>query len=241
MDHDHINSTQNSDSGYLAVDAPRFHPEVLKSKFSMRSENPTSSPSDDKDDLVLDSQTPAIAFESNRQTEEFNAIVERCRAAIKMMNLTDEKSEYAIRQYLSDIAAVVHSKNFDINEFAKISGYAKPTQANRRNPYLFVIKCLGGADDIQRASNQSLALAYAVRKCLEEDRDITTCFKTLSIRQCLKLYRIERQTDRKEEAVARAKKVKIESVPDRLLGRGKVAVEIEFDDKGGRFICELDL
>ncbi|HQT65917.1 MAG TPA: hypothetical protein PLO16_15565 [Acidocella sp.] len=240
MDHDHINSMQNSDSGYLAVDAPRFHPEVLKSKFSMRSENPTSPPSDDKDELVLYSQTPAIAFESNPQTEEFNAIVERCRAAIKMMNLTDEKSEYAIRQYLSDIAAVVHLQNFDINEFAKIFGYAKPTQANRRNPYLFVIKCLRGADDIQRASNQSLALTYAVRKCLEEDQEISTCFKNLSIRECLKLYRLEKHKEHKSESSSGTTKVKVEGVPTYLLGRGKVLVELEFDDKGGRFIRELD-
>ncbi|GLR66946.1 hypothetical protein GCM10010909_16260 [Acidocella aquatica] len=241
MDHDHIISMQNSDPGYLAGNADQFHHNILPPDFSIRSENPASPPSDDENDIVLDNQNLTIAFESERQTEEFNAIVERCRAAIKTMNVTDEKSEYAARQYLADIGIIVHSNNFDIDEFAQNFDHQRATQANRRNPYLFVIKCLGGAGDIQRASNQSLALTYAVRKCLEENREISTCFKNLSIRECLKLYRMERQKDHKEEAVSSTTKVKIEGVPNRLLGRGKVAVEIEFNTKGGRFICELDL
>ncbi len=242
MDHDHANSPKNSDTGYLTGTHPRYHPEILPKEFSMRSENSEPTLMENENGLLLNINDQLNVLESEKDTDKFNALVERCIQAIQTMKVDDEKSDNAARRYLVDVAQIVHSIDFDLDEFTqRFDHQKKATQANRRNPYLFVIKCLGGADDIQRASNQSLALAYAVRRCLEENREISTCFKNLSIRECLKLYRLEKQKEHKNNSSSGTTKVKIEGVPAYLLGRGKVLVELEFDDKGGRFICELDL
>lgn len=200
MDHDHANSPQNSDTGFLTETHPRFHPEILPKEFSMRSENSEPPFIENEDGLLLNIKDQLKGLQSEKDTDKFDALVERCIQAIKTMKADEEKSDHAARRYLVDVAQIVHSINFDLDEFTqRFDHQKKATQANRRNPYLFVIKCLGGADDIQRASNQSLALAYAVRKCLEEEREISTCFKNLSIRGCLKLYRLEKQKEPKNE------------------------------------------
>jgi hypothetical protein len=240
MEHDDDTQTQNIDAKNAVAVNSGFDPGPFSEEFSIRSENSVTHLNNDENVLPPTAHNNPQIKENPPGEQDFNSIIERCRSAIGTMNMVDEKFEYIARNYLVDIGLVVHSPDFEIHDFAERFGDRRATKANIRNPYLFVIRLLGGAKDAQRASNQSLALTYAISICRKEEKDIRHCFETLSIRECLKLYRSEKQVERKEAKTSVNKQVKIEGVPIELLECGIVAVEIDFTEKGGRFVRTFD-
>ena len=236
MGNEHTSQTPDDSTAFPASTLVNIYTEDSPDEFSIRSEN-----SADKDIGRINCDIPCDldfigAVRNQTQVQDLDVLIKNCLELVKALHSDNEKSENTTRKYLTNVGLLVHSDDFDIQKFAQRFEHKRPSQANLRNPYLFVMKCIGGTENIQQASNQSLALTFAIQKCYNEKRELSSCFNDLSIRECLRLFRNEKSGKRKNRTSTANRGIKVNGVPINLLGRGKISVELEFDDKGGHFI-----
>jgi hypothetical protein len=216
------------------------------SDFSTRVEN--------FDDGVISDNVNGKKSESELQdtkAQQYDSAFELLREASKLLHEQESKSEMAAHSCLIQIALVVHMPDFDLNDFGK-RAHRKPSKANYRNQYFFVLTCVDDTRDKQVASNQCLALRYAVNRVQREGRPIESCFDDISIRECLRLSRAEsvnersktsvpkREPEENSDELSEEKPIYIHGIPPELLDCGRILLEVDISGGSVRYIRTIE-
>ena len=181
-------------------------------------------------EFSLDGEDSACDFGTNSFYREW---IDRCTAYASDYATARIAKDLRARQYLQTIAECVHSKQFELHNFAEFIGQ-KVSKADRKNPHRFLMQIVDPGRDPKVVSKQAQALIYALTKCDNDPSRLEKFFSECSIKECLR----QKAAEKKEATTRRIgqnTRLIIADIPQGL--SGVVTITIKIENGKASFVC----